>query len=327
MKILIIKPSSFGDIIQSAPVAAALSRSYPGVEIKWLVFKDWEEAIGLFPDVSGRIVWDRRAGISEYFRVISEVRKERFDAVIDLQGLMRTAVIARFSDATKVIGVPGMKELSWLFGQEVFPESRNMNAVKRNLETVRYLTGKTFEPVFNLRVPVSAIETARKMLEQNGIGQNDKMIAFVPRARGEAKTWPQGYYDELAAMIQKNNYVKIVALGAAGDGEKLNNPEIIDLTGRTSILTLAAVLSMSGAAVGGDTGPVHLAAALGVPTVAIFGGSDIGETAPINPGVTLISKHLECSPCRTRPSCKDYPCLTGIKPEEVFDAILKIWKK
>jgi ADP-heptose:LPS heptosyltransferase len=128
----------------------------------------------------------------------------------------------------------------------------------------------------------------------------------------------------LAESILKLKNTKVVALGAKGDGNLLDNTRIIDITGCTSIKTLAAVITRCGVVIGGDTGPVHLASALGVPAVAIFGGSDINETAPVNGKIKLISKHLSCSPCRTRPSCRNYPCLTGIKPEEVYKTIEEI---
>jgi len=321
MKILIIKPSSFGDIIQSNPVAAALKAVHPGAEIQWLVFKAWEETVDLFPDVAGKIVWDRKAGLKEYFRMIAAVRKEKFDVVIDLQGLARTSIIARLSGALKVISVPGTKEFGWLLVKEAFPESRKINAVLRNMETVRFLTGKTSAPVFNLKVPDSAVNEAKKTLEQNGIGRDDNFIVFIPGARGAAKTWPAEHYDRLAADILNTRKVKIAALGGERDCRLLRNPGIKDLCGRTSIKTLAAVLALSKAVIGGDTGPVHLAAALGVPVVAIFGGSDIEETAPHAGNVKLVSKRLDCSPCRGRPICNDYHCLTAISPEEVLTAL------
>ena len=247
MKILIIKPSSFGDIIQANPVLPALKQTYPDAKIYWLVFKAWAKTLDMFPDVAGKIAWDRQAGIKEYFRVLSEVRKEKFDLVIDLQGLARTALIARFSNATEIVGVPGLKELSWFCITEAFPESARINATKRNLETVRYLTGKTFEPVFNIKVPQASVNEARELLAKNGVQNKEEFIVFIPAARGEAKTWPAGYYDELAAKIQNK---KIVILGAEGDGKLLKNKKIIDLSGKTDIKTLAGVLSLSKAVVG-----------------------------------------------------------------------------
>ena len=327
MKILIIKPSSLGDIIQAAPVAAALRSVYPQAAVKWLVFKAWEEVIDLFPDVSGKIVWDRDGGVREYLRILKTVREEKCDLVIDLQGLARTAIIAGYSKAGKIIGVPGMKEFGWLLVEEVFPESANMNATLRNLETVRFLTGRKQEPVFNIRVPEDAVKGIEKILEQNGVGPQDRVIGFIPTSRGAAKTWPAGYYDDLARMVMKRRDVKIVALGASGDGKELNNPEIIDITGRTSISALAAVLLRCSLVVGGDTGPTHIAAALGVPTIMIFGGSDAGETAPVSPSAIIVSKRQNCSPCRSKPSCRDYPCLTGITPDEIFAEVRKLlWK-
>lgn len=321
MKILIIKPSSFGDIIQASPVVRALKEDLPEVQVTWLVFKNWEETVDLFPGLSGKIIWDRGLGFRGYLRAIREVRREKFDVVIDLQGLARTAVIARLSGARKIIGVPGLKELSWLLLKESFPESRGLNAVNRNLETVRYLTGKAHEPAFELRLSDGAEKAASLMLELNGVQSGDKVIAFIPKARGNSKTWPRQYYDELAGLILSKARFRIIALGAKGDGKGLLNPEITDLCGRTSIKTLAAVLARCSAVVGGDTGPVHLSSALGVPTVAVFGGSDVNETSPVSANAKVLARDLSCSPCRGRPTCDNYACLASIKPAEVYDAL------
>lgn len=133
MKILIIKPSSFGDIIQSDPALVALRDVYPEAEISWLVFDVWSDIIDLFPEVNRKIIWKKDGGLKEYFRVINEIKKEKYDLLIDLQGLLRTAVIARLSGAKEILGVPGLKEMSWFLIKEVNPEKRSENAVLRFL--------------------------------------------------------------------------------------------------------------------------------------------------------------------------------------------------
>jgi len=152
MKILIIKPSSFGDIIQANPALTAFRELYPDAQISWLVFDVWADIIDFFPDLNKKIVWKKGGGINEYLRVIREVRKQNFDLVIDLQGLLRTALIAFLSGARRKLGVPGMKEMSWLLIKEVYPEKRALNAAYRSLEPLKLISGKTFEPKFNIRV-------------------------------------------------------------------------------------------------------------------------------------------------------------------------------
>ncbi|MBN1823571.1 MAG: glycosyltransferase family 9 protein [Endomicrobiales bacterium] len=328
MKILIIKPSSFGDIVQSNPVLAALKQEFPGAAVHWLVFSAWQDLLDLFPGLDGRMVWDRNGGLKEYLRVIRRVRSEKYDLVIDLQGLARTALVAFFSGAKRKIGVPGMKELSWLIVREVFPESGKINAAARALETVRYLAGKKREPVFNLAVSGQAEEAAGRLLSESGIDGRSRIIALVPSARGRAKEWPLSYYEETARMLMKEfTDARIIALGSAGDAAKLSGFGALNFAGRTDIGLLAGILKRCAVVVGNDTGPVHLASALGVPVVAVFGGSDVSETAPVAEDAVVITKNYPCSPCRGKPKCSDYGCLADIKPAEVFGAVKGILKK
>ena len=313
MKIAIIKPSSLGDIIQANPVPGALKSAWPDAVIHWVVFEAWKETIDLFPDVSHVIPWKRSGGISEFIRILRLLRREHFDIVIDLQGLARTALLARFSGAKKIIGVPGMKEFSGFIIREAYPGSRNMNAAKRCLETVRYLTGKTYAPRFSLALP--AIKTP----ELEGISSADKLIGIVPFARGAAKEWPLTRYQALMERILSSfSDAKVILLGK-GSCNFPKHERLIDAMNKTTIPQLAAVIKQCRIVVGGDTGPMHLAAALDVPVVMLFGGSDVNETAPVNARATIIRRDVACSPCRSRPVCSDYRCLAEITPEEVFD--------
>ncbi len=322
MKILIIKPSSFGDIIQANPVLTALKKAYPDVRISWLVFKRWAEVITLFPDVDNVIVWDRDLGISGFLRVLTAVRKEHFDIVIDLQGLARSALLAAFSGAKKKAGVPGMKEMSWLFIHEVSPDFRQSNAVYRSLETVRFLTNARQSAVFNLSVPAEAEQRADALLAEYGVRRGDRLAGIIPSARGRGKQWPLENYTQLADRIARTfRGTRVVVMGTREDAGRLISPGAVDLSGKTSLETLAAVQKRCAVVVGGDTGPLHLAAALNVPVVVLFGGSDVTETAPVTPGTTVIKKDYACSPCRGKTPCGDMPCLKAITPEEVFYAV------
>lgn len=321
--ILIIKPSSFGDIIQSNPVLSALKKLYPGCRVTWLVFKEWKDVLELYPGLDGIIEWDRRGGLREYFRVIREIRKNKFDIVIDLQGLLRTAALGALSGAGIRIGVPGMKEFSGLLLKEVFPENAAMNATLRSLETVRYLTNEKQEAVFNITVPEAARKASLDVLR----GTTGRVVSIIPFVRGKAKQWPLKYFEELCSMILKSYPdITIAVIGGKNDRWVLGNKRIMDLCGKTSITELAGVLQRSSVVIGADTGPAHLGAAMNIPSVVIFGGSDINETAPVSKKTALISKYFDCSPCRGRPECRDYDCLKAISPDEVFESAEK-WLK
>jgi heptosyltransferase I len=323
-RILVIKPSSFGDIIQANPVLTALKKSFPGCSVTWLVADKWQDALDLFTGLDGRIVWRRDSLPGGYIEAIKKARAGKFDLVIDLQGLARSAFMAFMSGAKKVIGVPGMKELSWMLVKEPFPKSKGMNAVYRSLESVRFLTSEKHEPEFSLSIPAAAAAAAEELLKQHGIAGGEKLVGLVPLVRGLSKQWPLEYYVELARLVKSEmNDIKMLVFGAKSVFKLPEDKAIIDLCGKTSIPVMAALMKRCKAVVGGDTGPVHLASALDIPVAVIWGGSDINETAPVGKKAHLLKKEYECGPCRTRPSCKDFQCLKDIKPAEVFEALKK----
>ncbi|MCB4792504.1 MAG: glycosyltransferase family 9 protein [Elusimicrobia bacterium] len=324
MKILIIKPSSFGDIIHANPVIAALKKLYNDSHITWLVFDSFKDILALFPGLDNTIVWDRKGGIKEFARVVRLIRKEKFDLVIDLQGLFRTGLISFLSGAKEKIGVPGLKEFSNIFIREVYPENKNLNAIKRNLETVRYLSGQKINPEFNIKIPKEVKETGKNIIDNLKLGPGEKVIAMLPFSRGLSKIWPLAYYEELATLLLKEfEKTKIVILGNKSLPFKTSGERVMDLCGKTSIHELVVILGNSKVVIGGDTGPMQLAASLDIPVVMIFGGSDVNETSPVSKKLSILKKDYPCSPCRTSPICKDFPCLKDIKPEEVLGKIKK----
>lgn len=328
MKILIIKPSSFGDIIHANPTAVALKEAFPESELTWLTFEAWKDVVSLFPDVDKVIVWDRSRGLSEYTRVIGQVRECGFDLVVDLQGLLRSALIARFSGAPRIIGVPGMKELSWLLIKEVFPERRAENAVTRSLACVEHLTGKERSPRFNIKISEEDKRAARMTLERAKVTGPGPVIGLVPFVRGLSKQWPVEYYRTFVDLARERfPSACFIAFGSEADRGILSHPGVADLSGATTARELAALLSFCDVVAGGDTGPMHLAAAMELPSVFIFGGSDVRETSPVSPKAVIVTRNSPCSPCRGRPNCGTFPCLRDIAPTEVLEKTAAILAK
>ncbi|MDR1695512.1 MAG: glycosyltransferase family 9 protein [Endomicrobium sp.] len=303
MKILIIKPSSFGDIVQALPCANALKLAYPGCEITWVVFKGWQDLISLCPDIDKTIVWDRKKGIKGFLEALKTVRQTGYDAVFDLQGLFRSALLAKFSESKNKIGVSGMKEFSGILIKEAYPENSKINATLRNLKTISYFTKRDFPAKANLKVESGAAVT----------GGN--YISLVPFARGGGKDWSIENYLSLINLISaKFPDLKITVLGSKSDYGKIKSGKVTDLCGKTDIKRLAQVLAGAKAAVGADTGPMHLSSVLQTPSVFIFGASDINETAPYIGRFSLLAN-------KQNPEDLD-----KITPEEVFAEVEK-WIK
>ena len=323
MKILIVKPSSFGDIIQANPIIQAIKSKWKDSLVDWLVFTQWKQVVELFSNINDIKCWDRKGGIKAFFKILKECNKENYDLVIDLQGLLRTAIFCKLLKSKQKIGVSGMKELSWLFLKEPYKRDKNENAVVRNINSLSYITKEKYVPRFDIKINEMPYNT----LKQYCIKQDDKMVAFVPFSRGKTKTWNINNYVVLADKIKNiNKDIKIIILGSQKDYGKINSNNIIDLCGKTDIKELAQILSICEFAVGADTGAMHLANAIGIRNVFIFGGSDIKETAPYGNNAKVITANLSCSPCRGKCKFDKEKCLEQINPDKVFEGI-KEWIK
>ena len=321
MKILIIKPSSFGDIVQANPVATALKQSFPDCSICWLVFDKFATVIELFTNIDNKVIWNRSGGLKDFFSVASKLRKMNFDIVIDLQGLFRTALLARLSGAKRIVGVPGMKELSWLLVNEVFSESAKLNAVIRNLETVRFLTGKKFHPEFKIALKDDTVKLCKEKFSFLKGDSEQKIIGVVASARGVGKEWNLNNYTAvISSLINKYQNIKIILLGL-DNKLTFENDKVINFQRKTTISELAYLLKECSLVLGGDTGPMHLASALGLKVVMLFGSSDVNETAPIANNAVILHKILPCSPCRGRAKCNDLKCINDITSKEVLSVI------
>jgi ADP-heptose:LPS heptosyltransferase len=309
MKILVIKPSSFGDIVQALTCASVLKQAYPGCEISWVVFSDWLSVLKLCPDIDRIITWDRKKGLKSFFETLKKVNETEYDLIIDLQGLLRSALLAKFAKAKIKLGVPGMKEFSKFLIKEVYPENALMNATLRNLEPVRFLLGKTFKPEVNIRVN----SDVDGVLKDNKISED--FISLVPFARGAGKDWSISNYHKLIDLI-KHGYsgIQVIILGSRRDFGKMQSDKVIDLCGKTNIEELAGILLRSKVSVGADTGPMHLSSILYVPSIFIFGDSDINETSPYIGNFSLLLN-------RANPRN-----INDVQPETVF-AEIKKWIK
>ncbi len=323
MKILIVKPSSFGDIIQANPVLQAIKTKWKDSLVDWLVFTQWKHVVELFSNINNVKCWDRKGGIKSFFKILKECNKENYDLVIDLQGLLRTAIFCRLLKAKQKIGVSGMKELSWLFLKEPYKRDKNENAVIRNLNSLSYITKEKYVPCFDIKIN----EMPYNLLNQFAVKKDDKIVAFIPFSRGKTKTWNSDNYVVLANMIKSlSKKIKIIVLGSQKDYGKIVSDNIIDLCGKTDIKELSQILSVCDLAIGADTGAMHLANAIGIKNVFIFGGSDIKETAPYGNNAKVITSNLSCSPCRGKCKFDKEKCLEEIKPNKVFESV-KEWIK
>ncbi len=314
-KILIVKPSSFGDIVQALPVAVGLRQAWPDAEIGWLAFDLYEPLLRDHHAIDRLILLPKRflrpTHWLRLWRWVRRLREERFDMVLDLQGLFRSGLLTWLTGAPVRVGLATAREGSTFFYTETILEPPPP-AQEKYLEFLRHFSIPPEPNAFGLLPPPLAVAT----LEEG------RYVVLHPYSRWRTKLWPWRYYQELLTLMPETRFVAI----GEGPWFPLEGPNLLDLRGSLPIPQLMAVLKNARAVLSTDSGPAHLAAALGAPTVALFGATDWRKTRPIGPRVHVEHFPTPCAPClkRTCPQAIPMGCLTEIAPARVADLLRRI---
>lgn len=321
--VLIVKPSALGDIIQATCVLPVLKASFPGIRISWLVFEHNAGIVMNHPLVDRVITLRRKGGFPWTLpRLLHELREPDFDAVIDLQGLLRSALLARLTGCSRRIGFANAREQATLFYTEAHEiPTQSMHAVDGYLRLCKALGAKALDEVF-FPLPIGKEHRRRVKELLAGFSEGKPLIAVCPTAKWRSKCWPESRFSELADLLSDRLDARIVLLGSPSEKEitariagKVRRP-CLDLAGRISIVELAALLEASDLYVGNDSGLMHMASATRTRTVALFGPTDPGRTGPYNPRARVVRADLDCMPCFKR-ECRNPRCMNEIAPEAV----------
>lgn len=338
--ILIIKPSSLGDIVHALPVLHGLRAKYPEAHIAWLVGTGFAPLLDGHPKIDELIRFDRArfgrmwrspAIFVEFWRLVAEIRRRRFDLVVDLQGLIRSGLMAWLSGGWSV-GFAEAREFAWAFySRRVRPAAAAVHAVEKNL-AVAAACGVTIKtPEFDLAVTEAERTSARALLAENGLGRPDAaFLAVLPGARWASKQWPAARFAELIDRLAAEGRPRCVLLGAPSERwiaeaivEACKSPPV-DLVGRTNLRQLTAVLELSEQVICLDSGPMHIAAALGKPLVALFGPTNPQRTGPYSASARVVTHAVPCAPCYRR-VCPlgHHDCLVRLDIAPVADKLEK----
>jgi lipopolysaccharide heptosyltransferase I len=292
--ILIIKPSSLGDIVMALPALSALRRSFPDAKISWLVRPEFAPLLKNHPDLSEVILFDRRflgkawynpRAFAALISLIWRLNRSKFDAVIDLQGLFRTAAFSWLTGCRKLLGMANAREFGHIFyTHKVQQDGDCIHLVDYYIKIVRAAGALETDVRFSLPVDSAAEEKVLKMLKAGGI--DGSYAVFVPTSAHENKCWPIENFAALADKVSEQFDLSVIATGSPSEKgivERLRskaNVPIANFAGATSISELVALLNGAKLVVSNDTGPGHIAAALGVPVVLIFGPTNPARVAP-----------------------------------------------
>ncbi|MFZ9683067.1 MAG: glycosyltransferase family 9 protein [Cephaloticoccus sp.] len=272
-ELLIIKPSSLGDIVHALQVATSLKAQCKDLRISWIARDIFAPLVKASAAVDQVFVFERKGGTKGFLRMMREVRKTKFDYVFDMQGLLRTGLMASRALAKKVIGRTDCRELSGAFYDEKVPlppGGRRSHAVDILLQFCPVLGAKP-----ELRGNVKFREVDK--LKPGFAADSDRLppVVIFPDSRRAEKKWG-GFLLLTQLLLRTNRRRRVIWAGNAHIPDKGNLPadRFLNLTGNTGLVALPALIQSADWVISNDSGPMHLAAALGVKTMGIFGPTD-----------------------------------------------------
>ena len=327
-RIALIKPSALGDIVHALPVLTALRVRFPSARITWVVNSSFEPLLRRHPDLTDTLPFDRGVfrkapwhSARYALSFATELRNRQFDLVIDLQGLFRSGLMCLASGAARRVGYTTAREGSrYAYTDKVpAPNPRQMHAVDRNWIMAEALGVGDLPKRFY--VPVDPIEAESVKAELAGLPR--PWLAVAVGAKWVTKRWLPNHFAELLRKAQAQFGGTSLLIGTNEDTtlslevmNALPGPSR-DLTGKTSLPRLAAVLSLCDVMVGNDTGPLHLAAALGRPCVAPYTCTKVALHGPYTSMAGGIETKVLCGGSY-RKTCPDMICMPELTPDRLW---------
>ncbi len=269
--------------------------------------------------VINKDMWKRLSNIRDSLHELrifmKNLREEKYDIVIDLQGLLRSGIITVSTGASLRIGFQEAREGSRLFYTHKVKGGRDIHAVDRYLKVAAFLGCYIDDVCFPFPFSFNSTLLTDYLLHR-------EYAVIAPGVRWRTKRWPPEKFGELASLLSFNT----VVVGSKGDLDAakkvvtLSKGKAVSLAGRTTLKELIEVIKGAQYFVSNDSGPMHIAAALGVPVFAIFGPTDHLRTGPYGKGHTIIKEDISCAPCFKR-TCHDVKCMEMLSVEKVYEAI------
>ena len=322
-KILIVKPSSLGDVVHSLPFLNAMHSCFPGAAVHWVIAEGLEGLLDGHPMVSRCIVirkdlWKKisRAGstLKEIRELYRDLRAERYDLAVDLQGLLRSGLITMATHAPVRIGFAEAREGSRFFYTTKVKGGKGIHAVDRYMKVAAELGCDEREILFPF--PSSRGNVGMKRMGH----ASEQYAVLVPGARWKTKIWPAENFGRVAAALPVRSFV-IGSGGERGIAERVvaaSAGKAFSLAGETDLPGLIELMRRARVVITNDSGPMHIAAALNVPVIAIFGPTSPVLTGPYGRGHVVLQSHEPCSPCFKR-ECGDMKCMRDITPKTVAE--------
>jgi heptosyltransferase I len=330
-RVCIIKPSSLGDVIHAMPILAALRKRWPAAHLAWVVNRPFQGVLQGHPDLDELIVYNRGGkgldplGSTGSVGLFRRLNRARFDLTIDLQGLLRSALMTAATRAKVRVGVADAREgARWFYTDLVDAPRLGLHAVERVQRVAGALDADASKPRFNL--PIG--ETDRRWARQILAGVRSPRIVLNVGARWETKRWPPAHFAAIGRRASQELGAGLIAVGSAADRplvdqlvRALGPVPLLDLCGRTSLIELAALAAESDLVISNDTGPLHLAAAAGARVVGIYTCTSPKLTGPFGPRVATVQSCVWCAPSFVK-KCYRLDCMSELTPNRVWPIVL-----
>ncbi len=338
-RIVLIKPSALGDIMHSLPVLTALRQRFPSAHLAWIVNRLYEPLLRRHPHLDDVIAFDRNltregylGGALRFTRFLRGLRRHRFDLAIDLQGLFRTGLMAFATRARVRIGLASAREgATWFYTQRVDDTQGIRHAVDRYWRVAEALGAGAAAKEFHLPIDESARFWAKLLLQQ----QPRPWIAVGVGARWLTKRWPPQHFAALTQRALDTFGGTAIFVGSSEEAplaeqaaSKLRGP-VINVAGKTSLPRLAAVLDRADVMIANDTGPLHLAVALGRPVIAPYTCTLAARTGPYGQADRAVETGVWCKGSYLK-KCDRLECMAELTPERLWPAlhdVLTTWQQ
>ncbi len=332
-RIAIIKPSALGDIAHAVPVLTALRDRFPASHISWVVNRSFEPLLAGHPHLTDTIAFDRGAfkrgpveAAAYTLRFANALRRRRFDLVLDLQGLLRTGLMTAATGAPVRVGFANAREGATQFYTHRIPVDESSHAVEWYWEIAKFLGAGDRPKRFVL--PVRDDELAAVDAELAGLPR--PWVAVAVGARWLTKRWPTAHFADLANRTFAHFGGTLLLVGAPDDtalslevAAKLHGP-FRDLTGKTPLPKLVAVLSRSDVVVANDTGPLHVAAALGRPCVAPYTCTKAARHGPYTSPGGSVETTVPCGGSYVRQCPRGTVCFADLTPDRLWPPLARV---
>ncbi|MFH0778369.1 MAG: glycosyltransferase family 9 protein [Candidatus Eisenbacteria bacterium] len=329
-KILLTRLRYAGDVVLTTPCVRRLRESFPDAEIVYLAEAPYGELLKGNPFLSRVIsVGFRSLGRLDYLRLLRRLSLDRYDIAIDLLANPRSAILTAATMSRIRVGTDHFPR-SWAYTRRVGVRPCVRSAVEHHLEHLRSvgIEAQACEP--ELFVSRDEAERALRTLRTAGIAEPAKSVILQPGAKWQSKRWPAERFAQLAALIARESLVAVLLEGPGEEGAVQavqREGRGLPLIGGLSLRELVGVLSVCGAYVGSDGGPAHISAALGKPTVAVFGPSEPDIWFPYRGSrAACVYERIDCRPCHLH-ECESVKCLTGIDAARVLEALRRVLGK